>query len=175
MLKDRIAELTTIRDQARADAERAESAVERLGATVTPSLLTSFAAGARRRMRTDPGGYRRDHLRALAQRVEVGQAEVRIVGSKTEPLRTLTAAAAGKSAAFGVRSSVLKWRPVGDSNPCCRRERAASWASRRTGPRQVHRHRQRPRFLQEPPPRHNPHPAAPAILRPAGPRPIQTR
>src|SRR5579875_3753139 len=27
------------------------------------------------------------------------------------------------------------WRPVGDSNPCCRRERAVSWASRRTGPR----------------------------------------
>ncbi len=27
------------------------------------------------------------------------------------------------------------WRPVGDSNPCCRRERAVSWASRRTGRR----------------------------------------
>jgi hypothetical protein len=25
------------------------------------------------------------------------------------------------------------WRPVGDSNPCYRRERPASWASRRTG------------------------------------------
>ena len=29
----------------------------------------------------------------------------------------------------------IPWRPVGDSNPCCRRERAVSWASRRTGPR----------------------------------------
>src|SRR5487761_2148291 len=80
MLKDRIAELTTIRDQARADAERAEATVERLGATVTPSMLTTFAAEARRRMRTEAGGYRRDHLRALAQRVEVGQGEVRIIG-----------------------------------------------------------------------------------------------
>ena len=26
-----------------------------------------------------------------------------------------------------------RWRPVGDSNPCYRRERAVSWASRRTG------------------------------------------
>ena len=37
----------------------------------------------------DSGGYRRDHLRALAQRVEVADAEVRIMGSKSELLRTL--------------------------------------------------------------------------------------
>jgi len=115
MLKDRIAELTTVRDQARADAERAEATVERLGATVTPAMLTTFAAEARRRMRTNAGGYRRDHLRALAQRVEVGLGEVRIMGSKTEVLRTLTASAGGKSAGFGVRSFIPNWRPaVGD-------------------------------------------------------------
>ena len=130
---DRIGELTTVRDQARVDAERAEATVERLGATVTPSMLTTFAAEARRRMRTDAGGYRRDHLRALAQRVEVGQGEIRIIGSKTELLRTL-AAGGGKSAVFGVRSFIPRWRPVGDSNPCYRRERAMSLASRRTGP-----------------------------------------
>jgi hypothetical protein len=33
-------------------------------------------------MRTESGGYRRDHLRALAQRVEVDAKEVRIMGSK---------------------------------------------------------------------------------------------
>jgi len=33
-------------------------------------------------MRTEDGGYRRDHLRALAQRVEVDAKEVRIMGSK---------------------------------------------------------------------------------------------
>jgi hypothetical protein len=38
-------------------------------------------------MRTESGGYRRDHLRALAQRVEVGAKEVRITGSKSELLR----------------------------------------------------------------------------------------
>ena len=86
-------------------------------------MLTTFAAEARRRMRTEAGGYRRDHLRALAQRVEVGQSEVRIIGSKTELLRTLTASAGGKSAAFGVRSFIPKWRPVRDSNPCYQRER----------------------------------------------------
>ncbi len=54
--------------------------------------------------------YRRDHLRALAQRIEVADTEVRIMGSKSELLHTLVAASGGKSAASGVQSSVLKWR-----------------------------------------------------------------
>jgi hypothetical protein len=65
---------------------------------------------ARERIRLNDGGYRRDHLRALAQRVEVADDEVRIMGSKSELLRTLVAASSGKPAAFGVQSSVLKWR-----------------------------------------------------------------
>ena len=34
-------------------------------------------------MRTESGSYRRDHLRALARRVEVDAKEVRIMGSKS--------------------------------------------------------------------------------------------
>ncbi|MGB6964949.1 MAG: hypothetical protein WBD90_10785 [Xanthobacteraceae bacterium] len=41
------------------------------------------------------GGYRHDHLRALAQRVEVADKEVRIIGSKSELLRTLSPLQAG--------------------------------------------------------------------------------
>jgi hypothetical protein len=37
---------------------------------------------ARERIRIKGGGYRCDHLRALAQRVEVADNEVRIMGSK---------------------------------------------------------------------------------------------
>ena len=44
----------------------------------------------------------------------------------TNLLRTLAAASGVKSAALGVRSSVPRWRPQGDSNPCYRRERAMS-------------------------------------------------
>jgi site-specific DNA recombinase len=66
-------------------------------------------------MRTDSGGYRRDHLRALAQRVEVDAKEVRIMGSKSVLLRTLVAASA-KTAGFGVPSFVPKWRARQDSN-----------------------------------------------------------
>ena len=47
-------------------------------------------------MRTENGGYRRDHLRAPAQRVEVDAKEVRIMGSKSELLRTLVAASSAK-------------------------------------------------------------------------------
>ena len=82
-------------------------------------------------MRTESGAYRRDHLRALAQRVEVDAKEVRIMGSKSELLRTLVAVSSAKTAGFGVPSFVPKWRSLGDSNPCFRRERATSWAARR--------------------------------------------
>jgi hypothetical protein len=62
--------------------------------------------------RTSPGcfsrsGYRRDHLRALAQRVEVADREVRIIGSKSNLRQTLTAASGVKSATPGVRSCDL--------------------------------------------------------------------
>jgi site-specific DNA recombinase len=46
----------------------------------------------RERSRIDGGGYRREHLRALAQRVEVADKEARIIGSKGDLLGTLAAA-----------------------------------------------------------------------------------
>jgi hypothetical protein len=112
-LKDRIAGLKSTRDQAQADAERTVAALESAGQqTVTPAMVRKFAATARARIRITGGGYRRDHLRALAQRVEVAGGEVRIMGSKSDLLRTLAAAAGVKSALTHVRSSVPKWRPV---------------------------------------------------------------
>ncbi len=126
-LKERIAGLKSVRDQARADAERTADALEGAGQqTVTQAMVRTFAATARERMRIVGGGYRRDHLRALAQRVEVADSEVRIMGSRSDLLRTLAAASGVKSATSGVRSSVLKWRPVRDSNPCYQRERLVS-------------------------------------------------
>ena len=77
---------------------------------VTTTVLRRFAATARERIRIEGGGYRRDHLRALAQRVEVADHEVRIMGSKSDLLRTLAAISGVKSATGGVRSSVLDWR-----------------------------------------------------------------
>ena len=126
-LRDRIAGLKSTRDQAQCDAERAVAVLESTGQqTITPAMVRKFAATARERLRITDGGYRRDHLRALAQRVEVADGEVRIIGLKSNLLQTLAAASGARPAVLGVRSSVPKWRPQGDSNPCYRRERAMS-------------------------------------------------
>jgi site-specific DNA recombinase len=110
-LKDRIASLKATRDQAQADAERAQAMAESAGQqTITPQMVRKFAKTARERMRIEGGGYRREHLRALAQRVEVADGEVRIMGSKGDLLRTVAAGSGVKSATPGVRSSVLSWR-----------------------------------------------------------------
>ncbi|HVR55574.1 MAG TPA: hypothetical protein VMT72_01945 [Pseudolabrys sp.] len=58
--------------------------------------MKAFARTARKRVRIDGGGYHRDHLRALAQRVEVDQKELRVMGSKSVLLRTLVAASSAK-------------------------------------------------------------------------------
>jgi site-specific DNA recombinase len=117
-LKERIAGLKAIRDQTRADAERAQAMLESAGQQkITPQMVRTFAKAARERMRLQNGGYRRDHLRALAQRVEVADKEVCIMGSKGELLRTLAAVSGVKPDTGGVRSSVLKWRTGRDSNP----------------------------------------------------------
>ncbi|MGB8527078.1 MAG: hypothetical protein WCD75_09595 [Rhodoplanes sp.] len=91
------------------DAERAAAALETNGQAITVDHLRRFAEIARRRMRT-PQGYRRDHLRALAQRVEVADGEVRIMGQKTTLLRTLATIGGVETAAGGVRISVPNWR-----------------------------------------------------------------
>jgi hypothetical protein len=54
-------------------------------------MLSKFAHTARQRIRLEGGGYRRDHLREFAQRVEVAEGEVRIMGSKSRLLQTLVA------------------------------------------------------------------------------------
>ena len=59
---------------------------------------------------------RRDHLRVLAQSVEVDAKEVRIMGTNGILLRTLVAVSSAKTAGFGVPSFVPKWRARRDSN-----------------------------------------------------------
>jgi DNA invertase Pin-like site-specific DNA recombinase len=112
-LKDRIDGLKAIRDQAKADAERAQAMLSHSGSqAVTPKMLQRFAQAARERMRLPGGGYRRDHLRALAQRVEVADGEVRIMGSKSRLLQALT----GKNSVNSVPTQGLKWRATTDED-----------------------------------------------------------
>ena len=106
-LKDRLDALKAIRDQSKADATRAQAMLESSGAkAITPQMIQTFAKAARQRMHLEGGGYRRDHLRAVAQRVEVAEGEVRIIGSKSRLLQTLTA----KGSVNVVPTQGLKWR-----------------------------------------------------------------
>jgi hypothetical protein len=57
-------------------------------------------------------GPRAEATAAIAERVEVDQKELRIMGSKSALLRTLVAAESAKTAGFGVPSSVPKWRAI---------------------------------------------------------------
>jgi site-specific DNA recombinase len=78
---------------------------------LTPERLEKFAQAARERLRGPDGSYRREHLRAVAQRVEViSTSEIKIMGSRTELLRTLAASGGEESAILRVRSFKPKWR-----------------------------------------------------------------
>jgi len=61
---------------------------------VLPDAGCAVAPERRQRIRLERGGYCRDHLRALAQRVEVADGEVRIMGSKSGCSRRLWRTAA---------------------------------------------------------------------------------
>ncbi len=116
-LKDRIAELTTTRDQAKGDSERALAHIVKIGPAITPESLRAFATALRKKLRNGDGTFARDQVRAVAQRVEVvSRKEVRIRGLRSELLRTLTAASGVEAAVLGVRSFEPKWRTRQDSN-----------------------------------------------------------
>ena len=115
--KARITELTSIRDQARSDAERAVAHIERISPEITPDSLRAFALAARRKLRYEDGTYARNYVRAVAQRVDViSKTDVRIRGTRTELLRTLTAASGVEAAVLGVRGTGPKWCRLQDSN-----------------------------------------------------------
>ena len=116
-LKARIAELTATRDQARGDAERAVTHIERINPEITPASLRTFALAAKRKLRHDDGSYARNYVRAVAQRVEVvSKTDVRIRGTRTELLRTLTAASGVEAAVLGTSGFGPKWCRLQDSN-----------------------------------------------------------
>ena len=68
MPKERIAELKATRDQPVLTQSAHRMRLNDSGHRTAGSQ--TFARHARKRMRTENGGYGRDHLRALAQRVE---------------------------------------------------------------------------------------------------------
>ncbi len=117
-LGERIAGLTAIRDQARADAVRTEAMLKNAAHKgLTGAAVRELASEARTGLRLEKGGYRRDHVRAFAQHVEVADDAIYINGNKNTLLRTLIATKGGKSAGIGVPGFIPRWRKRWDSNP----------------------------------------------------------
>lgn len=115
-LGERIAGLTALRDQAHADATRIEAMLaSSTHQRLTGAAVRELASEARRRLRLGKGGYRREHVRAFAQRVEVADDAIYIKGNKNTLLRTLVATKGGKSAATGVPGFIPRWRRGWDS------------------------------------------------------------
>ena len=79
--------------------------------------MREMASEARTRLRLGKGGYRREHVRAFAQHVEVADDAIYIKGNKNVLLRTLVATGRGKTAGIGVPGFIPKWRREWDSNP----------------------------------------------------------
>src|SRR5690606_25539007 len=89
------------------------------------AAVRELATEARSRLRLAKGGYRREYVGALAQRVEVADDAIYIKGNKHTLLRTLVATKGGKTTGIGVPDFIPKWRRGRDSNPRCPCEHAA--------------------------------------------------
>lgn len=99
------------------EAERVETLLGHSPVALTHDHVKSFAFTARRKLKDEDGRFRRHHVRALAQHVEVfSKTEAKIIGYKSALLQTLAAENVGKSTDSAVRSFVPKWRPREDSN-----------------------------------------------------------
>ncbi len=111
-LKDRVAAVKTERDIAKAAFERAVGEM-RPEARITEEKIAAFVTTMRRNVLSGETAFRRAYLRAVIDKVEVDDAEIRIHGRRTV-LESLVMSGAATPA--GVPSFVRKWRARKDSN-----------------------------------------------------------
>jgi site-specific DNA recombinase len=116
MLKDRITVLKAIRDQARADTERAEGAINRQGPTITTQSIKTFA-----RTPASECAPRAAAIGAIisARLPNASKSTRKNLASWCRKAYSCVRSSllqAQKTAGFGVPSSVPKWRTRHDSN-----------------------------------------------------------
>lgn len=122
LLKDRIATLKLERERTCAALERAQSA-SHPKFQISGALIESFSQSMRKKLTASDIPFRKAYIGAIVDRVEVDHHTVRIIGQR-EALEHGVLRQNSDDA--GVRSFVRRWRPVGESNSCFSRERAAS-------------------------------------------------
>ena len=92
---------------------------------ITRERLEKFAALRRRGLQSGDPAFRRAYLHLFVNTVAVSDCEIKISGSTL----ALAKGAEGEEVDFvaeRVPSFIQEWRPLRDSNPCYRRERAMS-------------------------------------------------
>ena len=111
-LKDRVAAIKTERDIAQTAFDRAVAEM-RPDARVTEDKIAAFVEFMRRNVLTGDTSFRRSYLRAVIDKVEVDDTEIRIHGRRTVLERLVMG---GGAAPSGVPSFVREWRARRDSN-----------------------------------------------------------
>lgn len=91
--------------------------------TLEPDQVERFGAFMRERIASGETTFRKAYSRSIVDAIEVDDKIIRIHGSKASLEQAVIA---GEQIGKGVRSFIRKWRSLGDSNPCFRRERATS-------------------------------------------------
>lgn len=122
LLKERITTLKAERETAVAALSRVRTS-NRQADPISKAKVDAFSARMRDQLTNGEISFRKAYLGAIIDCVEVDDHQIRILGRK-DVLQQAIMASGGTLT--GVRSFVRKWRPVGDSNPCCSRERRAS-------------------------------------------------
>lgn len=89
-----------------------------------PRRVNAFAAGLREMLKNGDIKFRQEYLRLFVDGIEAKKDEISIWGSDDLLAATIANSKSGKP--DEVRSFAREWRPLGDSNPCRRRERAVS-------------------------------------------------
>ncbi len=124
-LRERMDNAKLARRQAEDEVRVLEAAGRGGAAAITPQAVERLSGALRGALAADDPSFRKAYLRLFVSEIVVDDEEVRMTG----PTSALAKAAMQDrlpACAELVPSFVREWRPVGDSNPCRRRERAVS-------------------------------------------------
>ena len=121
-LRDRLTAAKQARQTAGDEVKLIEASMISGPKQITQAKIERFAQMVRDALSGPDPTFRKAYLRLFLESVTVGEGQIRMRGptaalAKAATLDELPAASAV------VPSSVREWRPVGDSNPCYRRER----------------------------------------------------
>ncbi len=94
---------------------------------ITPKRVDEFAKALRAKLLDRSSSFGKQYLRLLVDQIVISGKCAEITGSYANLARVLVEPTSKRRlGTITVPSFIPKWRPVGDSNPCTRRERAIS-------------------------------------------------